>query len=83
MENEQIVVEWVKSEMLKPDLNMKEILEQIKQIEEEITTELLKLSKMEDRIQVNGEWYVKELTTPPVKLDLTHSLQSSHQMIFS
>jgi hypothetical protein len=27
---------------------------------------------MEDRIQVNGEWYVKELTTPPVKLDLTH-----------
>jgi len=28
---------------------------------------------MEDRIQVNGEWYVKEsITTPPVKLDLTH-----------
>jgi hypothetical protein len=28
---------------------------------------------MEDRIQVNGEWYVKEsITTPPVELDLTH-----------
>jgi hypothetical protein len=27
---------------------------------------------MEDRIQVNGEWYVKELTTPPVELDLTY-----------
>jgi hypothetical protein len=28
---------------------------------------------MENRIQVNGEWYVKELiTTPPVKLDLTY-----------
>jgi hypothetical protein len=29
---------------------------------------------MEDRIQVNGEWYVKESTTKsqPVELDLTH-----------
>jgi len=32
-----------------------------------------KINNMENRIQVNGEWYVKEsITTPPVELDLTH-----------
>jgi hypothetical protein len=36
---------------------------------------------MEDRIQINGEWYVKESTTEsqPVELDLSYFLSCIHE----
>jgi len=37
---QQTIVEWIEQEMLKPNLSMKEILEQAKEMEKEMTIKL-------------------------------------------